>query len=135
MPVLIVLTALPGIAGDWSPKLAAQYLDSRQKDGSHGPRRSAPAVLASPVTPAPPICSRAPRCAACWVRLSRSPTRPAWWKACAPGWAAPGDVRKDVKEPVASQWWGSRRSSPLFSGPGEVRRAAGLGPAVVDAIP
>ena len=30
--VLIVLTALPGLAGDWSPKLAAQYLDSRQKE-------------------------------------------------------------------------------------------------------
>jgi squalene-hopene/tetraprenyl-beta-curcumene cyclase len=30
--VLIVLTALPGFAGDWSPKLAAQYLDSRQKE-------------------------------------------------------------------------------------------------------
>jgi squalene-hopene/tetraprenyl-beta-curcumene cyclase len=31
-PVLILLTALPGLAGDWSPKLAAQYLDSRQKE-------------------------------------------------------------------------------------------------------
>jgi squalene-hopene/tetraprenyl-beta-curcumene cyclase len=30
--ILIVLTALPGLAGDWSPKLAAQYLDSRQKE-------------------------------------------------------------------------------------------------------
>jgi squalene-hopene/tetraprenyl-beta-curcumene cyclase len=30
--VLLVLTALPGLAGDWSPKLAAQYLDSRQKE-------------------------------------------------------------------------------------------------------
>jgi squalene-hopene/tetraprenyl-beta-curcumene cyclase len=30
--VLIVLSALPGLAGDWSPKLAAEYLDSRQKD-------------------------------------------------------------------------------------------------------
>jgi squalene-hopene/tetraprenyl-beta-curcumene cyclase len=30
--VLIVLTALPGLAGDWNPKLAAQYLDSRQKE-------------------------------------------------------------------------------------------------------
>jgi squalene-hopene/tetraprenyl-beta-curcumene cyclase len=30
--VLIVLAGLPGIAGDWSPKLAAQYLDSRQKE-------------------------------------------------------------------------------------------------------
>jgi squalene-hopene/tetraprenyl-beta-curcumene cyclase len=30
--VLIVLTGLQGIAGDWSPKLAAQYLDSRQKE-------------------------------------------------------------------------------------------------------
>jgi squalene-hopene/tetraprenyl-beta-curcumene cyclase len=30
--VLIVLIALPGLAGDWSPKLAAQYLDSRQKE-------------------------------------------------------------------------------------------------------
>jgi squalene-hopene/tetraprenyl-beta-curcumene cyclase len=30
--VLIVLTGLPGLAGDWSPKLAAQYLDSRQKE-------------------------------------------------------------------------------------------------------
>jgi squalene-hopene/tetraprenyl-beta-curcumene cyclase len=30
--VLIVLAALPGLAGDWSPKLAAQYLDSRQKE-------------------------------------------------------------------------------------------------------
>jgi squalene-hopene/tetraprenyl-beta-curcumene cyclase len=30
--LLIVLTALPGLAGDWSPKLAAQYLDSRQKE-------------------------------------------------------------------------------------------------------
>src|SRR5437870_2473349 len=29
---LIALTALPGLAGDWSPKLAAQYLDSRQKE-------------------------------------------------------------------------------------------------------
>lgn len=32
VPVLIVLAALPGLAGDWSPKLAAQYLDSRQKE-------------------------------------------------------------------------------------------------------
>ena len=30
--VLIVLTTLPGLAGDWNPKLAAQYLDSRQKE-------------------------------------------------------------------------------------------------------
>ncbi len=30
--VLMALTALPGLAGDWSPKLAAQYLDSRQKE-------------------------------------------------------------------------------------------------------
>jgi squalene-hopene/tetraprenyl-beta-curcumene cyclase len=30
--ILIVVTGLPGIAGDWSPKLAAQYLDSRQKE-------------------------------------------------------------------------------------------------------
>ena len=30
--ILIALTALPGLAGDWSPKLAAQYLDSRQKE-------------------------------------------------------------------------------------------------------
>ena len=32
VPVLILLTALPGLAGDWNPKLAAQYLDSRQKE-------------------------------------------------------------------------------------------------------
>jgi squalene-hopene/tetraprenyl-beta-curcumene cyclase len=32
LPVLIMLTSLPGLAGDWSPKLAAQYLDSRQKE-------------------------------------------------------------------------------------------------------
>src|SRR5438128_1963561 len=32
VPVLIILTSLPGLAGDWSPKLAAQYLDSRQKE-------------------------------------------------------------------------------------------------------
>jgi squalene-hopene/tetraprenyl-beta-curcumene cyclase len=32
LPALILLTALPGLAGDWSPKLAAQYLDSRQKE-------------------------------------------------------------------------------------------------------
>lgn len=30
--VFIVLAALPGLAGDWNPKLAAQYLDSRQKE-------------------------------------------------------------------------------------------------------
>jgi squalene-hopene/tetraprenyl-beta-curcumene cyclase len=30
--LLIVLTSVPGLAGDWSPKLAAQYLDSRQKE-------------------------------------------------------------------------------------------------------
>ena len=29
---LLVLATLPGLAGDWSPKLAAQYLDSRQKE-------------------------------------------------------------------------------------------------------
>ena len=32
VPVLIVLATLPGLAGDWSPKLAAQYLDARQKE-------------------------------------------------------------------------------------------------------
>jgi squalene-hopene/tetraprenyl-beta-curcumene cyclase len=30
--VLIMLAALPGLAGDWNPKLAAQYLDSREKE-------------------------------------------------------------------------------------------------------
>lgn len=30
--LLIILTVLPGLAGDWSPRLAAQYLDSRQKE-------------------------------------------------------------------------------------------------------
>jgi squalene-hopene/tetraprenyl-beta-curcumene cyclase len=30
--ILIMLIALPALAGDWSPKLAAQYLDSRQKE-------------------------------------------------------------------------------------------------------
>ena len=30
--VLFMLAALPGLAGDWNPKLAAQYLDSRQKE-------------------------------------------------------------------------------------------------------
>jgi squalene-hopene/tetraprenyl-beta-curcumene cyclase len=32
VPLLIVLAALPGLAADWSPKLAAQYLDARQKE-------------------------------------------------------------------------------------------------------
>jgi squalene-hopene/tetraprenyl-beta-curcumene cyclase len=30
--VLLMLAALPGLAGDWNPKLAAQYLDSREKE-------------------------------------------------------------------------------------------------------
>jgi len=30
--VLLVVTAVPGLAVDWSPKLAAQYLDSREKE-------------------------------------------------------------------------------------------------------
>ncbi len=30
--VLILLAAQPGLSGDWNPKLAAQYLDSRQKE-------------------------------------------------------------------------------------------------------
>jgi squalene-hopene/tetraprenyl-beta-curcumene cyclase len=30
--LLILLTAVPALAGDWNPKLAAQYLDSRQKE-------------------------------------------------------------------------------------------------------
>ena len=30
--VLIMLVTLPGLAADWNPKLAAQYLDSRQKE-------------------------------------------------------------------------------------------------------
>jgi squalene-hopene/tetraprenyl-beta-curcumene cyclase len=32
LPILILLTTQPGFAADWSPKLAAQYLDSRQKE-------------------------------------------------------------------------------------------------------
>ena len=40
--VSIVLTALPGVAGDWSPELAARYLDSRQKEWFAWPNAKRP---------------------------------------------------------------------------------------------
>lgn len=42
LAVIIALTALPGFCEDWSPRLAAQYLDSRQKEWFAWPRAMAP---------------------------------------------------------------------------------------------
>jgi squalene-hopene/tetraprenyl-beta-curcumene cyclase len=38
MVVLLTLAVAPGFAGDWSPRLAAEYMDSRQKDWFAWPR-------------------------------------------------------------------------------------------------
>src|SRR5260370_38461068 len=38
MAVLLGVAALPAIAGDWSPRLAADYLDARQKQWIAWPR-------------------------------------------------------------------------------------------------
>src|SRR6266545_2583222 len=35
---LLALAALPAFSGDWNPRLAAQYLDSRQKEWFAWPR-------------------------------------------------------------------------------------------------
>jgi squalene-hopene/tetraprenyl-beta-curcumene cyclase len=105
--VLIMLTALPGIAGDWSPKLAAQYLDSRQKEWFAWP---------------PAKRSGGP-CISCHTGATYLLARPALRRVL--GEAEPVtyetglvqglrarlgtrlvDVRKDVKEPVASQMVG-----------------------------
>jgi hypothetical protein len=39
---IAVLAALPGYSGDWSPRLAAEYLDSRQKEWFAWPAAKAP---------------------------------------------------------------------------------------------
>src|SRR3954453_21542053 len=36
--VSLVLSALPAVCADWSPKLAAQYMDSRQKEWFEWPK-------------------------------------------------------------------------------------------------
>ena len=102
--VLIVLTAVSGLAGDWSPKLAAQYLDSRQKEWFAWP---------------PAKRSGGP-CISCHTGLTYMLARPALRRVL--GEAEPtvyetglvdgllarvgtrlDDVLKAVKEPLASQ--------------------------------
>jgi len=41
LAVLLILAAIPALPEDWSPKLAAQYLDSRQKEWFAWPRAKA----------------------------------------------------------------------------------------------
>ncbi len=41
LAVITVLAALPGLCQDWSPRLAAEYLDSRQKEWFAWPRAKA----------------------------------------------------------------------------------------------
>src|SRR4051812_6615671 len=37
----LVWSAVPAVCGDWTPKLAAQYLDSRQKEWFEWPKANA----------------------------------------------------------------------------------------------
>ncbi len=134
--VLIMLTALPGLAGDWSPKLAAQYLDSRQKEWFAWP---------------PAKISGGP-CISCHTGVTYMLARPALRRVL--GEAEPTayetglrdallaragiglkEALKAGKEPVASQGIGVESIfAALFLNPAEARGAAGVGSAVVDAV-
>jgi len=71
--VLLTFTALPGCAEDWSPRLAAQYLDSRQKEWFAWPRAK---VLGGP-------------CVSCHTGLTYLLVRPALRRALREGQPTP----------------------------------------------
>ena len=107
MPVLLLLTTLPGLAGDWSPKLAAQYLDSRQKEWfAWAPAKRTGGPCISCHTGATYLLARP---ALRRVLGEAEPT--AYETGLVDGLRARvgtrlEDVRKAVKEPLASQFVG-----------------------------
>ncbi|MBZ5592187.1 MAG: hypothetical protein LAP39_08120 [Acidobacteriia bacterium] len=107
---ILALAAMPGLCGDWSARLAAQYLDSRQKDWFAWPAANASGVA----------------CVSCHTGVPYLLARPALRRAL--GEAAPTlyeavlldglratvvktdakDLFRDVKGPLADQVFGAQ---------------------------
>src|SRR5262249_47114595 len=72
---LLGLSMLPAFCGDWSPRLAADYLDARQKEWSACPRANGGPRLCFPCPPGLPYLLARPA-----LRQALGETEPTQWE-------------------------------------------------------